>query len=57
MKQGSVVRVVQPVIQGTVISRRIREDNDDLEFLVEWTDAAGATVQRWFDADQLEIAQ
>lgn len=56
MKAGTPVRLIQPVIQGLVKERRINPATDELELLVEWTDAAGQLVQRWFEADQLEVA-
>ena len=54
MKTGSTVRLIQPEIRGQVRERRINPQTDELELLVAWTDAAGETVQRWFDADRLE---
>lgn len=54
MKTGTAVRLIQPVIQGLVKERRINPATDELELLVEWTDADGQAVQRWFDADKLE---
>lgn len=56
MKTGAQVRVIQPVIEGVVKERRINSETDELELLVEWTEA-GEQVKRWFDADQLEAAQ
>jgi len=54
MKKGTTVRVVPPQpIQGTVVDRRINPATDELELLVAWEEA-GQSVQRWFDADQLE---
>lgn len=57
MKAGTLVRLIQPVIQGEVKERRINPATDELELLVEWTDADGQAVQRWFDADQLQEVQ
>lgn len=54
MKTGTQVRLIQPVIAGVVKERRINPATDELELLVEWTDAEGQLVQRWFEADQLE---
>lgn len=58
MKAGTRVRVIRPVIAGTVKERRINPATDELEMLVEWTENIGPgdsqVVQRWFDADQLE---
>lgn len=56
MKAGTTVRLIQPEIKGQVKERRINHATDELELLVEWTDAEGQIVQRWFDADKLEVA-
>lgn len=56
MKAGTTVRLIQPEIKGQVTQRRINPMTDELELLVEWTDADGQLVQRWFDADKLEVA-
>ncbi len=56
MKAGTTVRLIQPEIKGQVKERRINPTTDELELLVEWTDADGQIVQRWFDADHLEVA-
>lgn len=56
MKAGTTVRLIQPEIKGQVQERRIKPATDELELLVEWTDADGQCVQRWFKADQLEVA-
>lgn len=56
MKAGTTVRLIQPEIKGQVKERRINPATDELELLVEWTDAEGQLVQRWFDADKLEVA-
>jgi hypothetical protein len=52
MKTGTTVRVIQPVIEGVVKNRRINPA-DEIELLVEWAEG-GETVERWFDADQLQ---
>lgn len=60
MRQGSTVRLIQPVVQGEVKARRINDLTDELELLVEWqeeTDDGVHTVQRWFEADRLEEVQ
>ncbi len=53
MKAGTQVRLIQPVIEGEVKERRFN-DSDEIELLVEWTDADGQAVQRWFKAEQLQ---
>lgn len=55
MKTGSTVRLIQPEIRGQVMERRINPTTDELELLVEWTEAEGAEpITRWFDADALQ---
>ena len=54
MKAGTTARLIQPVVQGQVKERRINPATEELELLLEWTDADGQPVQRWFDADKLE---
>lgn len=51
-KKDDQVRVVQPVIQGTIIRREIIEDED--VYLVGWTDAIGEPQERIFTEAQLE---
>jgi hypothetical protein len=53
-KQGDAVRLVQPVIQGTIVRREIIEDEDS--YLVSWTDSAGDVHERIFSEAQLEVA-
>jgi hypothetical protein len=57
MKTGAQVRVIQPVIEGSVIARRINPATDDIELLVAYTDAANECHERWFAASQLEEVQ
>lgn len=52
MKKGTLVRLIQPEIKGTVKDRRFNK-GDEIELLVEWDDN-GQVTERWFDADQLE---
>lgn len=51
-QKGEVVKLNAPVPQGPVVALRMTEDGV-IQYLVEWTDAAGANQQRWFDEDQL----
>lgn len=53
MKTGTMVRLVQPEIQGRIVERRINTDTDEIEVLVEWNED-GSVVRRWLDADRLE---
>ena len=54
MKNGTAVRLIQPEIRGVVTERRINKLTDELELKVEWTNAEGQPVSRWFDDDRLE---
>lgn len=56
MKTGTPVRLIQPVVQGVVKERRITPA-DEIELLVEWAEAEGQTVERWFAESQLEQVQ
>ena len=53
MKTGAKVRLIQPVIEGTVTQRRINEATDELELKVAWQEG-DQTVERWMDADLVE---
>lgn len=55
MKTGTTVRLIQPVIEGVVKERRITAA-DELELLVVWEED-GQTVERWFDASQLQATE
>ena len=54
MKTGSTVRLIQPEIRGRIVARRIKPDTDNIEVLVEFTDASGQPAQRWCDPATLE---
>ena len=57
MKKGKKVRLIQPVIEGEVVSTRYNEEKEGLEHLVEWTGSDGEVHQRWFAESDLEEAQ
>lgn len=50
----SKARLVQPVIEGTVLDTEWNKDNGCAHHLVEYTDADGEVRQRWFDECLLE---
>ncbi len=56
MKVGTTARLVQPVVQGEVVARRINAA-DQIEYQLQWTDAAGEQHLRWFEEAQLEEVQ
>jgi hypothetical protein len=51
-KKGDVVKVNQTVPQGPVQAMRM-DDEGNVSYLVEWTDADGGTQQRWFAENEL----
>ena len=51
-KKGDKVRVKTVVPEGPVVALRMSSDGD-ISYLVEWTDAAGNSHQRWFTEDEL----
>jgi hypothetical protein len=51
-KRDDQVRLIQPVIQGTIVERVIVDDVDN--YRVQWTDAEGQQQERLFTEDQLE---
>jgi hypothetical protein len=54
-QKGDVVKVAAVVPQGPVQSFRM--DDDGIVYcLIEWTDADGASHQRWFAQDDLVSA-
>ena len=46
-KKGDVVKLAGVVPQGPVIGMRM-DDDGNVFYLIEWTDAAGQSQQRWF---------
>ncbi len=54
-RKGEAVKLVVAVPQGPVEALRMTEDGD-VQYLISWTDAAGAVHSRWFDEAQLTAA-
>jgi hypothetical protein len=54
-KKGDTVRLNAVLPQGPVVALRMDEDGN-VSYLVEWTDADGAQQQRWFEESQLAAA-
>jgi len=57
MKLGTQVRLVQPVIQGSVADVQWNKEVESLEALVNYTGADGQPHSRWFLVTQLEEVQ
>lgn len=53
---GAAVRQIVPVISGQVVQKRFHDESDQLEYLVQWTDAEGQPQSRWFLESQIEVA-
>jgi hypothetical protein len=54
-KKGDTVRLNAVVPTGPVLALRMNEDGD-VSYLMEWTDADGISQQRWFEESQLVAA-
>ena len=54
MKVGTQVKVIQPVVLGTVIRCASNEGTGELEALV-MVDEGGATVHQWLPLSRLEV--
>lgn len=52
LKKGAKVRLVQPVIEGEVVGGAFVED--EVQYLVDYTDENGESHQRYFPAEKLE---
>ena len=51
-KKGDVVKVKAVTPEGPITKMRMDEDGN-VFYLLEWTDAQGETQQRWFAEDEL----
>lgn len=54
LKAGTKVALVQPVISGDIIKAEIVDD--EIKYLVSYTDADAQTQERWFFESELEVA-
>lgn len=54
-KKGDNVKTISVVPQGPVLSMRMDEDGN-VSYLIEWTDAEGHVQQRWFAESELTLA-
>lgn len=55
-KRGDTVKLVSIVPTGPIQSLRMDEDGN-VFYMVEWTDAAGEVQHRWFAEDELAIVE
>jgi len=56
-KKGDPVRQITPApVVGTVAAFSVDQETGDVQYLVEWMDADGATQSRYFNDEQLEAA-
>lgn len=53
-KKDDIVRAKVVVPEGPIKKMRMDEDGV-IEYLVEWSDDSGATHERWYTEDQIEL--
>jgi uncharacterized protein YodC (DUF2158 family) len=53
--KGDNVKLVSVIPEGPIQALRMDEDGN-VSYLVEWTDAEGGVTHRWFEEDQLAAA-
>ena len=54
MKTGDEARLIQPVIQGSIVETEYDKDKEQLKHLLEYKDVDDEVKQRWFAEDELE---
>ena len=55
LKKGTTVSWPAPKPHGVVERAQVSEGGEDLMYLVNFTDAAGAQQQRWFHENELSV--
>lgn len=55
MEIGTQVKLIQPVIQGSIVDTEYNKDVKALQHKLEWLNADGETESRWFLESELEI--
>lgn len=53
--KGSKVKQVVPAIEGEVGARRFDESSSEMEYHVDYKDAAGHPMARWFKESELTV--
>lgn len=53
LKAGTMVRLIQPIIQGEVTGAEIIDGQ--VQYKVEYTDVAGQRQERFFTEDAVEV--
>lgn len=53
-KRGDIVKVITPIISGTIEKRIIDEEDMEL-YSITWTDSEGNTHERFFKEEELEL--
>lgn len=53
-KTGTPVRLVQPTVQGVIVSGRLGEDGESVDYRVLYTLPNGEPFARFFSAEELE---
>lgn len=57
IQRGKTVRQIVPVIQGEVKEPRFNESQNQMEYLVGFTDADGEPAERWFLESEVEVVE
>ena len=57
LEEGQVVTLKTPVIIGPILDIQYNKSKKCLEYLVQWTNEAGAIHSRWFVEDALKVVE
>lgn len=55
LKPGEQVRLIQPIIEGTVVDATVDKETFQVLYLVRFTDGSGEENERFFKACDLEV--
>lgn len=55
-RKGDTVKQVVPVITGEVVSFSVDQESGQVQYLVQWQNADGEVVQRYFTDSEIEAA-
>lgn len=57
LKNGDLIRQKVQVIQGAVVDVVYNAPSGRFQYLVEFTDDGGNPARRWFDENDVEVAE
>jgi hypothetical protein len=55
LKPGEQVRLIQPIIEGSIIDATVDKQTFEVLYLVRFIDGAGEENERYFKASDLEV--